>query len=118
MTVPEGAAQDPSTAAAAAAPQTPATAPDLVTGHGPPVGQAPAPSPPRTRRRRWPVVLLAAVVVLGLAAGLVVWAPWTQTAGAAPHGAGGRPLHRELGRLPLVAPAHRPAAGQVPDPQR
>ena len=41
---------------------------------------APAASPatvaPR-RRRRWAVFLFAAVVVLGLAAGLVVWAPWT-----------------------------------------
>jgi Fibronectin type III domain len=75
MTVPEGPAQDPSIAAPAA-PQTPATAPDLVTGHEPAIGQPPATTAPR-RRRRWPVVLLAAVVVAGLAAGLVVWAPWT-----------------------------------------
>ena len=83
MADPEGSAHDPSVAAAAAAPQTPATAPDVITGHGPPIGQAPATAapatvPPRRRRRRWPVVLLAAVVVLGLAAGLVLWAPWTQ----------------------------------------
>src|SRR5215468_9864725 len=77
MTDPEGTAHDPSVAAAAAAPPAAATAPDLVTGHGPPIGQAPATAAPRKRRRRWPVVLLAAVVVLGLAAGLVVWAPWT-----------------------------------------
>jgi hypothetical protein len=29
------------------------------------------------RRRRWALVTLVAVVVLGLAAGLVVWSPWT-----------------------------------------
>jgi Fibronectin type III domain len=76
MADPEGTAQDPSAAATAAAPQTPATTPELVTGHEPAIGQAPATVAPR-RRRRWPMVLLAAVVVLGLAAGLVVWAPWT-----------------------------------------
>ena len=76
MTNPEGTAQDPSVAATAAASQAPATAPDLVTSHEPAIGQAPPTVAPR-RRRRWLVVLLAAVVVLGLAAGLVVWAPWT-----------------------------------------
>jgi len=30
----------------------------------------------RRRRRRWAVIMLTAVVVAGLAAGLVVWAPW------------------------------------------
>jgi hypothetical protein len=71
MTDPGGAAQD----ASAAASRPPATAEDLVTGHEPASGRGPATAAPR-RRRRWPVVL-AAVVVLGLAAGLVVWAPWT-----------------------------------------
>jgi len=74
MTDPEGTAQ--SAPAAAAAPPAPATAPENVTGHDPAIGQAPATVVPR-RRRRWAVLVLAAVVVLGLAAGLVVWAPWT-----------------------------------------
>jgi len=86
MTDPEGTGQGPSAAAAPAVPPSPVTAPDhgtahepatahdLSIGYDPAVGQAPA--TPR-RRRRWVVVLLAAVVVLGLAAGLVVWAPWT-----------------------------------------
>ena len=46
---------------------------------------APATVAPR-RRRRWAVFLLAAVVVLGLAAGLVVWAPWTPPPVLRPNG--------------------------------
>ena len=49
---------------------------DIVTEHDPAIGQTPATVAPR-RRRRWAVFLLAAVVVLGLAGGLVAWAPWT-----------------------------------------
>ena len=93
MTDPEGTAQDLSAAAAPAAPrtpataetpataqipataQTPATAQIPVTDHEPASGPGPAATAPR-RRRRWAVILIAAVVVLGLAAGLVVWAPW------------------------------------------
>ena len=75
MTDPEGTAQDAS-AVAPAASQSPAATPDLVTGYNPAISQAPATVAPR-RRRRWPGILLAAVVALGLAAGLVVWAPWT-----------------------------------------
>jgi len=75
MTDPEGTAQDASAAAAPAAPPAPVTGQDVVTGHDPVTGQAPATVAPR-RRRRWVAVLVAAVVVLGLAAGLVVWAPW------------------------------------------
>ncbi|HEY1321445.1 MAG TPA: fibronectin type III domain-containing protein [Streptosporangiaceae bacterium] len=112
MTEPDGTAQDPSVAAAAAAPQTPVTAPDLVTGQAPPTGmapptgQAPATAAPR-RRRRWPVVLLAAVVVLGL----VVWAPWTQP-----------PVLRPTGLVAGPATANsvtfhwsRPRTGPLPD---
>lgn len=47
-------------------------------GQGLPAAQAvpQAPGPAAPRRRRWVVFALAAVVVPGLAAGLVVWAPW------------------------------------------
>src|SRR5215831_19742451 len=87
MTEPEGTAQDLSAAAAPAAPRTPATAETPatsqtpaaaripVTDHEPAIGPGPAATAPR-RRRRWAVFLIAAVVVLGLGAGLVVWAPW------------------------------------------
>jgi Fibronectin type III domain len=68
--------QELSAAAAAAAPQGPLIAPGLVTGNDPATGRASATAAPR-RRRRWVVLVLAAVMVLGLAAGLVVWAPWT-----------------------------------------
>lgn len=67
---------------------------------GPGAGQAPAgvPSqgspfsvqaaPPPKRRNRWPLVALVAVVVLGLTAGLLIWAPWHKVpvAPAAVHG--------------------------------
>jgi fibronectin type III domain protein len=54
-----------------------AGAQDPVTDHDPAVIQAPATVAPH-RRRRWAVVTVVAVIVLaGLAAGLVVWAPWT-----------------------------------------
>ena len=76
MTDPGSTAPDPPTAAATAAAQTPPTTQDLATGYDPATGRAPATAAPH-RRRRWAVLLLAAVVVLGLAAGLVVWAPWT-----------------------------------------
>lgn len=76
MPDPEGTAQEPPAASAPAAPQAPVTAQDFLTEHNPAIGQVPGTVAPR-RRRRWPVFLLAAVVVLGLAAGLVVWAPWT-----------------------------------------
>jgi hypothetical protein len=69
MTDPEVTAPDPPAASAPAAPGTPATPQDPVTA------QDPATVVPR-RRRRWAVFTLAALVVLGLAAGLVVWAPW------------------------------------------
>lgn len=69
MTDPEVTAQDPPAASAPAAPSTPAARQDPVTAHDP------ATVAPR-RRRRWAVFMLAAVAVLGPAAGLVVWAPW------------------------------------------
>jgi hypothetical protein len=37
----------------------------------------PAPAPPKRRRRRW-ILALTGVALLGLVAGLLVWAPWNQ----------------------------------------
>lgn len=77
MTDPEVAGQSLPTAPVPAAPGPPGSAWDPVTDHDPAIGQAPAAVAPR-RRRRWPVVTLIAVIVVGgLTAGLVVWAPWT-----------------------------------------
>lgn len=43
-----------------------------------PIGPVPpVPAPPKRRRRTW-ILALAGVVVLGLVAGLLVWAPWNQ----------------------------------------
>lgn len=69
MIDPDATAQDP------AAPSAPAAASPPVTGQEAVTTQAPGANAPR-RRRRWGLAALAAVVVLGLAAGLVVWAPW------------------------------------------
>jgi Fibronectin type III domain len=69
MTDSEHTAQDPPVASTPAAPWIPATPQDPVTAHDPATVAL-------RRRRRWAVFTLAAVVVLGLAAGLVVWAPW------------------------------------------
>jgi len=65
MTDPQVPVPDPSAAIAPAAPPGPAA--------------AQGPGTAARRRRRWPLVTLAAVVVVAaLAAGLVAWAPWTQ----------------------------------------
>jgi hypothetical protein len=63
------------------------------------------------RRRRWAVITLVAVVLTGLAAGLVVWAPWT-----AP------PVLRPAGLVAGPATANaiafrwsRPPTGPLPD---
>jgi len=67
-------AEDALPAPALAAPETPAQ--DLVTEpDAAAVGHAAATVAPR-RRRRWPAFLVAVAVILGLAAGVVVWAPW------------------------------------------
>jgi hypothetical protein len=76
MTDPDGAGQGPPAVSTQAASATPVTAEGLGTGHDPAAGHGPAIVAPR-RRRRWALVTLVAVVLLGLAAGLVVWAPWT-----------------------------------------
>lgn len=76
MADPDGAGQGPPAASAWAASAAPVTAEGLGTGHDPAAGPTPATVTPR-RRRRWALITLVAVVVLGLAAGLVIWAPWT-----------------------------------------
>jgi Fibronectin type III domain len=76
MTDPESVGQGPPAASAWAAPGSPVTAGSRGTGYDPAAGQPPPAAAPR-RRRRWAVITVVAVVVLGLAAGLVVWAPWT-----------------------------------------
>jgi hypothetical protein len=60
---------DPASAALVADPAAPALVTDSV---------APAPAGAPRRRRKWavPLVAIAAVVVIGLIAGLVIWAPW------------------------------------------
>lgn len=66
--------RDPSAVSAPAAAWALATGQNPVTEHGPVTSLGPATGTPR-RRRRWAVVVLVAVVVLGLAAALTVWAP-------------------------------------------
>jgi chitodextrinase len=60
------------------------------SGEVPPQRSSPSaqPTPPPKRRNRWPLFALVAVVVLGLTAGLLVWAPWHKVpvAPAAVHG--------------------------------
>jgi hypothetical protein len=110
MTDAAGTARDGSAASAAAAAQTPATARDFATEHDPAIGQAPATVAPR-RRRRWAVILLAAVVVLGLAAGLVVWAPWTPPPVLRPSGLVAGPSTANS----IAFRWSRPPAGPLPD---
>lgn len=49
----------------------------------PPGWGAPVPAPPRRRRRVWPLVLTG-VLVFGVVAGLLVWAPWNTPPPGAP----------------------------------
>ena len=91
--------QAPAGSGGYAAPPPPAGGPAYALPPGPGVGQAPtvppqgpppwAPATPVSKRRhRWPIFALVAVVVLGLVAGLLVWAPWHKVpvAPAAVHG--------------------------------
>ena len=110
MTDAEGTAQDASAASSPAGAQTPASPQDFVTEHDPAIGQAPATVAPR-RRRRWAVLLLAAVVVLGLAAGLVVWAPWTPPPVLRPSGLVAGPSTANS----IAFRWSRPPAGPLPD---
>src|SRR5690348_4563945 len=76
MTYPEITGQDLQAASAPAAPQAQTSAQDPPTEYDPASAQPTATVAPR-RWRRWAAVTLAAVVVMaGLTAALVVWAPW------------------------------------------
>jgi hypothetical protein len=95
MTDPDGTAQD---------------AGELVTEDHPASGHVPATVAPR-RRRRWAVLLVAVVVVLGLAGGLLAWAPWTTP-----------PVLRPSGLVASASTANsiafhwsRPPTGPLPD---
>jgi Fibronectin type III domain len=111
MTDPEVTGQGPPTASDRAAPGPPAGAQDPVTDHDPAVARAAATVAPR-RRWRWAVFTLVAVMVVGgLAAGLVVWAPWTPP-----------PVLRPAGLVAGHSTANsitfrwaRPATGPLPD---
>lgn len=105
MTDPEVTGQDPPAASAPAAPSTPPGAHDRVTAQDLAAVAA-------RRRRRWVVFTPAAVVVLaGLAAGLVAWAPWNPP-----------PVLRPAGLVAGPATANsvsfrwsRPPTGPLPD---
>jgi hypothetical protein len=111
MTDPEIPARELSAASIPAAPGPPASAQGPVTEHDPVIPPPLAAVAPR-RRWRWVVVTLVAVVVVaGLAAGLVVWAPWTPP-----------PVLRPAGLMAGPATANsitfrwaRPATGPLPD---
>jgi Fibronectin type III domain len=111
MTDPETTGQSLPAASVPAAPGPPASAQDAVTDHDQAVAQAPATVAAR-RRWRWAVVTLVAVVVVtGLIAGLVVWAPWTPA-----------PVLRPAGLVATPSTANsitirwaRPATGPLPD---
>jgi hypothetical protein len=111
MTDPEVTAQSLPAASVPAAPGPPASAQGAVTDHDPAAAQAPATVAPR-RRWRWAVLTLVAVVVVaGLTAGLVVWAPWTPA-----------PVLRPAGLVATPSTANsitfrwaRPATGPLPD---
>ena len=76
MTDPEATGQDSSAASAPAAPWAPPAGQASLTAEDPAIAQDATTRVPR-RPRRWVWFTLAAVVpALGMAAGLVVWAPW------------------------------------------
>ena len=101
----QGAPQDPAADQDPGAPQDPGSPQD------PAADQDPGAAAPR-KRRRWPLITLAAlVVVAGLAVGLVLWAPWTPP-----------PVLRPAGLTAGPATANsisfhwsRPASGPLPD---
>ena len=83
---------------------------DPAASRGRATSEAPGPVAPR-RRRRWPVFVVAVVVVLGLAGGLLAWAPWTPP-----------PVLRPTGLVAGPATANtialrwsRPPTGPLPD---
>ena len=92
-------------------PEVPARDASAFAAAAPPANPDPGTAAPR-RRRRWPLIALAAVVVVaGLAAGLVVWAPGTVP-----------PVLRPAGLVAGPATTNsisfrwsRPATGPLPD---
>src|SRR5439155_25928212 len=140
MADPETPARELSVASVPAAPGPPASAQGPVTDHDPAVAPAPAASAPAAvpplpatvpppsaavappsaavaprRRWRWAVVTLVAVVVAaGLAAGLVVWAPWTPPPVLRPAGLAAGPSTANS----ITFRWARPATGPLPDKYR
>lgn len=86
------------------------TAQEPVTGHDPVIGQAAGAAAPR-RRRRWAVLLVPAVVVLGLAAGLVVWVQRTPPPVLRPAGLAAGPSTANS----ITFRWSRPSTGPLPD---
>jgi Protein of unknown function (DUF2510)/Fibronectin type III domain len=90
-------------------PQAPAEPPPAATSAVP--AASAVPSAVRRGRRRWAVAAIAAVAVLGLIAGLVIWAPWKSP-----------PLLRPTGLVAgpsttgsVAFSWSRPATGPAPD---
>jgi hypothetical protein len=111
MTDPEVTRPGLPAASVPAAPGPPAGTQDPVTDHDPSTAQAPATVAPR-RRWRWAVwTLVALIVVAGLTAGLVVWAPWTPPPVLRPGGLAAGPATANA----ITFHWARPATGPLPD---
>src|SRR5262249_37403482 len=103
--------QSPPTSSVPAAPGSHGSAWDPASDHERAIAQAPGTVAPR-RRRRWPVVpLVAVIVVAGVTAGLVVWAPWTQPPVLRPAGLAAGPSTANS----IAFRWARPATGPLPD---
>src|SRR5215813_9365214 len=103
--------QSPPTSSVPAAPGSNGSAWDPAADHDSAIAQAPATVAPR-RRRRWPVVTLVAVIVVaGVTAGLVVWAPWTPPPVLRPAGLAAGPSTANA----IAFRWARPATGPLPD---
>jgi hypothetical protein len=110
MTDPEFVGQGQPAASAPATPWAPPTTPGPIPGFDPGMAQPPGTAAPRRRRWVW-FTLAAVVVVLGLTAGLVAWAPWVPP-----------PVLRPAGLVAGPATANsisfrwsRPPTGPLPD---
>jgi Protein of unknown function (DUF2510) len=97
-------------------PEDTAEPPPLMPEHTaeppPAIGPAAATPPPR-RRRAWavPVIAVAALVALGLLAGLLIWAPWTSPPLLRPAGLTAGPSTTSS----VTFRWSRPATGPPPD---
>ena len=108
MTDPEAAAQDPRTTWAPPDPLV--SGPGTVPAMAPPTDPPRPPRPPR-HRRRWVLAALTVVVLAGLAAGLVVWAPWIPPPVLRPAGLKAGPATANS----LTFRWSRPRTGPLPD---